>query len=319
MDKSFLVAAAFCLFIQEVYRVMCRCGKAYYRFHKPLNTIFVFCSHRMKLFLKITIVVFIIFSSASALYAQQIKAALPQFGLQIIGKDRVRISWVNPYGEDLIQINVQRSYDSIHGYKTVFSTPSPELPENGFIEPYYPGVKVYYRIFYMLSSNAYFFTKIKNTISSILTDSIAAQLAATNDTVTIKTEDTILVRLPYSQFLKFKDSVYAKTKDSLLLLSNDTVLLKPYIYNGPWRASVYLFTDRSGIINLKLPMAKEKVYSLRVLEMDNKTPVFSIKRVTEPDLMIDKTNFLHAGWFLFELYEDNKLKERNKLFVQKEF
>lgn len=265
-------------------------------------------------------IVFIITFTGSKLQAQQeMKAALPQFSLQIIGKDRVRISWVNPYDADLIQVNVQRSYDGVHNFKTVFSTPSPELPENGFIEPYYPGVKTYYRIFYMLSNNSYFFTKVKNTVPSLIDDSLAAQLAKTNDSVTVKAEDTILTRLPYSQFLKFRDSVFTKTKDSLLLLSSDTVLLKPYIYSGPWRASVYLFADRSGIINLKLPLAKEKAYSLRVFEADNKTPVFTIKRIIEPDLLIDKTNFLHAGWFSFELFEDGKLKERNKLFVQKEF
>ena len=272
----------------------------------------------MRVLVRIT-VLFIAIIVSSQLSAQQMKQALPQFGLQIIGNDKVRISWVNPYGEDLIQINVQRSYDSVHNYKTVFSTPSPELPENGFIEPYYPGVKVYYRIFYMLSNNAYFFTKVKLASPALLGDSVMAQLAKTKDSVTIKTTDSILTRLPYSQFLKFKDSVYTTTKDSLLLLGNDTVLLKPYIYNGPWHASAYLFTDRSGVINLKLPMVKEKVYSLRVFEADNKTPVFFIKRITEPDLMIDKTNFVHAGWFSFELYEDNKLKERNKLFIQKDF
>ncbi len=272
----------------------------------------------MKAFLKI-ILVLSLTAGSQKLFAQEMKSALPQFTLKIIGKDKVSISWVNPFGEDLIQINVQRSYDSLRAYKTVFSSPSPELPENGFIEPYYPGVKVYYRIFYMLSSNAYFFSKVKQANPSLLADSIAAQLAATNDTVTIKSEDIIVARLPYSQFLKFKDSVYTQTKDSLLLLSNDTVLLKPYIYNGPWRASLYLFTDRSGVINLKLPQAKEKSYSLRVFEADNKTQVFSVKRITEPDLMIDKANFLHAGWFMFELYEDNKLKERNKVYVQKEF
>ncbi len=272
----------------------------------------------MKVFVR-TVALFIIIIISSQLSAQQLKEALPQFGLQIIGNNKVRISWVNPYGEDLIQINVQRSYDSLHNFKTVFSTPSPELPENGFIETYYPGVKVYYRIFYMLSSNAYFFTKTRLASPALLSDSMAAALAKTNDSITIKTTDNILVKLPYNLFIKFKDSVYTQTKDSLLLLANDTVLLKPYIYNGPWRASVYLFTDRSGIVNLKLPLAKEKVYSLRVFEADSKTPVFSIKRIPEPDLMIDKTNFVHAGWFMFELYEDNKLKERNKVFIQKEF
>lgn len=272
----------------------------------------------MKVFVK-SIIVTLGLMVGSTLFAQQMNQVLPQFGLQIIGNNKVRISWVNPFGEDLIQINVQRSYDSVHNYKTIFSTPSPELPENGFIEPYYAGVKVYYRIFYMLSNNAYFFTKVKLASPALLADSIMSELAKTNDSVTIKTTDSIIARLPYSQFLKFKDSVYTKTKDSLLLLGNDTVLLKPYIYNGPWRASAYLFTDRSGVINLKLPLAKEKVYSLHVFEADSKKPVFSIKHVTEPELMIDKTNFVHAGWFSFELYEDNKLKERNKVFVQKEF
>ncbi len=272
----------------------------------------------MKIFIRVIGLCFTTMVS-SLLFAQQLKQALPQFDLQIIGNNKVRIGWVNPYGEDLIQINVQRSYDSVHHYKTVFSTPSPELPENGFIEPYYPGVKVYYRIFYMLGNNAYFFSKVKNTAPALLADSVAAQLAKTNDSVTIKTVDTIVARLPYTSFLKFKDSVYAKTKDSLFMLGNDTVLLKPYVYNGPWRASQYLFTDRSGVINLRLPLAKEKTYSLRVFEPDSRTQVFSIKHISEPELMIDKANFLHAGWFTFELYEDNKLKERNKIFIQKEF
>src|SRR3954451_7703635 len=76
---------------------------------------------------------------------------LPEFSLQKVGAGKVRIGWVNPYGTDLIQINVQRSYDSLRGYRTMFSTPSPELPANGFIDNYVEGSRTYYRIFYMLS------------------------------------------------------------------------------------------------------------------------------------------------------------------------
>lgn len=273
----------------------------------------------MKRLIRVVIFLLVIDCYGSVLHAQDIKPALPQFSLQILGKDKVRIGWVNPYGEDLIQVNVQRSYDSIRGYKTVFSTPSPELPENGFTEPYYPGVRVYYRIFYMLGSNAYFFSKPKLASPSLLTDSMAQQMAASNDTVTVKTLDSIVTRLPYSLFLKFKDSIYTTTKDSLLLLSNDTILLLPYVYNGAWQASPYFFTDRSGVIDLKLPLAHQKVYSLRVYEADTRKQIFYLKHITEPLLMFDKTNFLHAGWFMFELFEDNKLKERNKLFISKPF
>src|SRR6478609_3710810 len=93
--------------------------------------------------------------------AQQQMMPLPEFSAQDVGKGKVRVGWVNPYGTDLIQIAVQRSYDSLHGYRTIFSTPSPELPANGFLDNYVEGTKVYYRIFYMLSNNAYFFSKVK--------------------------------------------------------------------------------------------------------------------------------------------------------------
>ena len=84
------------------------------------------------------------------------------------------------------------------------------------------------------------------------------------------------------------------------------------------RRNIYIPTG-VGLLICAVPLAHEKSYSLHVYEADNKTQVFYIKRITEPQLMIDKTNFLHAGWFMFELYEDNKLKERNKVFIQKEF
>ena len=36
------------------------------------------------------------------------------------------------------------------------------------------------------------------------------------------------------------------------------------------------------------------------------------------DRVLDKTNFVHAGWFTYELYEDEKLKEKNKFQLQKD-
>jgi len=36
-------------------------------------------------------------------------------------------------------------------------------------------------------------------------------------------------------------------------------------------------------------------------------------------LTLDKSNFIHAGWFKFELYEDGQLKEKNKLLIPKDF
>jgi hypothetical protein len=47
--------------------------------------------------------------------------------------------------------------------------------------------------------------------------------------------------------------------------------------------------------------------------------LFELKNINEPALTLDKTNFLHSGWFKFELYNDEKLVEKNKFYLAKEF
>lgn len=257
-----------------------------------------------------------------SLFAQELPSnmpPLPEFTVEHVGKGKVRIGWVNPYGNDLIQINVQRSYDSLRGYRTMFSTPSPELQENGFIDSYVEGSKVFYRIFYMLNTNAYFFSKIKKVAPGYVDASLNTEINK-GDSVSITMNNAVIAKLPYNAFLTFKDSIYTKTKDSLLAVGENMVVLHPYIPKaGDWQASQYIFSDRTGTLNLRLPGAGEKKYTLQVFEADGKTQLFHLKNITEPDLTINKANFMHAGWFVFELYEDGKLKERNKFYIQKEF
>lgn len=47
--------------------------------------------------------------------------------------------------------------------------------------------------------------------------------------------------------------------------------------------------------------------------------LFEIKNLKEQSFIVDKTNFYHAGWFKFELYVDEKLKEKHKFYIGKEF
>ena len=91
-------------------------------------------------------------------YSQE---TLPNFNVRILSNEHVSISWRNPFSS-CNQIAVQRSYDSLKFFKTIFSPQSPELPQNGFVDNTpAPGMKVYYRIFYVLSGGSYFFTKSK--------------------------------------------------------------------------------------------------------------------------------------------------------------
>jgi hypothetical protein len=79
-----------------------------------------------------------------------------------------------------------------------------------------------------------------------------------------------------------------------------------------------VYTEKDGNIRIALPEAPKKKYAIKFFEEDD-TEAFQIKQVTDSVIILDKANFLHSGWFNFELYEDGKLKERHKLFVPKNF
>ncbi len=86
---------------------------------------------------------------------------LPNFTAKPMGINKAQISWQNPY-HNCTQISVQKSYDSLRFFKTIFSPLSPELPVNGFVDnDYLPEVKTYYRIQYVLEDGSFYFSKSK--------------------------------------------------------------------------------------------------------------------------------------------------------------
>jgi hypothetical protein len=75
-----------------------------------------------------------------------------------------------------------------------------------------------------------------------------------------------------------------------------------------------IFTNREGNLIIALPDANKKKFSLRVFKEDG-TPMFHMRNIKEPQLLIDRSNFLHSGWFKYDLYEDERLREQNKFFI----
>ena len=59
---------------------------------------------------------FVVWNSAQA------QTALPGFTVKELTKGKTQISWINPY-PSCIQLAVQRSYDSITNFRTIFSLP----------------------------------------------------------------------------------------------------------------------------------------------------------------------------------------------------
>lgn len=92
----------------------------------------------------------------------------------------------------------------------------------------------------------------------------------------------------------------------------DSTLVK----NPAFMPSFYVYTNASGDVFINLPDADKKGYSLKFFDEGNNF-LFDIKSIKEGGLTLDKTNFYHAGWFWFELYNDDKLVERHKFYLSK--
>ncbi len=198
--------------------------------------------------------------------------ALPDLSVDSLGKNRVRVSWVNPFGAALIQMNIQSSTDSIKNFGTFFSTPSPQLPQNGVVDTRVQRGKTFYRIFYVMTGGSYFFTRSRSVGSGPATMSDNPN---PNIAVVVNNENS---NLP----------------------------------------SKYVMINPAGFAVVKLPDAEEKKYKIIFFDA-NHTQLFTINKIKDAELVLDKTNFMHAGLFYFELYENDKLIEKNKIFLQKDF
>ena len=235
-----------------------------------------------------------------------------------LGNNKVKVEWLNPYGDSVVQINIQRSWDSAKNFRTVFAPLSPELPQNGYVDDNPNGY--YYRAFYVLADGKFFFTKGKKvtTGQDFTNEASQQQIADTNFLVTIHDDDTTISQLSYTAFKHFKDSIITNTRDTLYSLSDADVLLRYFNNDIKWIASKNIFTAADGNVQILLVDAATNNYRLKVLDENHKL-LFNIPHITQPQLLLDKTDFMHSGWFYFELYQNDKIKERNKFYVPKDF
>lgn len=265
---------------------------------------------------------------------------LPRFTVIAKGNNRNVISWTNPY-RSISQIGIQRSPDSMKNFKTILTVPDPSVKQNGFADTKAPVPNMFYRIFIVLDSGKYFFTNSKKPApdtskagneSFLIQDNQRVKLSDSLSTREVnkirenpKSEKLYVIKrreryvnVLENNFRKFRDSILHTTKDTLVYMSVDTIIIKPFIQKEIYRASKFVFTEKYGNVMIVLPDATSKEYSVAFFE-ENNVPVFEIKEVKSPSVTVDKSNFVHAGWFWFELMEDGKLKERHKVFIPKDF
>ncbi len=94
------------------------------------------------------------------------------------------------------------------------------------------------------------------------------------------------------------------TGDSIALFH-----IKPVTYS-----SSRIHPGKDNNIMVHLQDAETKKYLIRFYDEDNKL-LFILNKLHESDLIIDKVNFVHAGWFYFEVYESGKFLEKNKFYI----
>ncbi|HEX4374782.1 MAG TPA: hypothetical protein VHZ50_15870 [Puia sp.] len=289
-------------------------------------------------------------SSSAIVFAQD---TLPKFSAALKNNGKVLISWRNNF-QSVSQISIQRSSDSLKNFTTFLTVPDPSVPQNGFVDPKADG-RMYYRLFIVLGNGSYLFSKSKHPSSGVTAvvnenenpenkeikfrnedQRVVYQKNNKNEeflspakinpatgieietTIFIKRNDSLIGQFSGKMLNRFRDSVLKKTKDTLAFIGTDTVLIRSFVPKEVYKISNYVFTTKDGNIDISLPDATTKKYSVKFLELDS-SPVFDIKEIKDVLLIVDKTNFVHSGWFRFELFEDGKLKEKNRFFIPKDF
>jgi hypothetical protein len=302
---------------------------------------------------KIAGLLFIALFLTVVLHAQD---TLPRFSAAARGPGKILISWHNNYPV-VTQISIQRSTDSLKNFSTLLTVPDPKLPANGAVDKA-PHPNFYYRLFIVLDNGKYLFTPSRRP-HSVIAETTVAPVADTTDetlagaarnrvlvvsppnnrtrtsinspssihglpeisisnTVFIRKGDTLLGQLSGAAVQSFRDSILRRTKDTLVFIDGDTMLIKPFVPKEVYKTSVYVFTGKLGNIHIALPEAAKKHYTVKFFDENNKL-LFELAEIKDPSLILDKTNFRHFGWFRFELYDGDQLKEKNKLFIPKEF
>jgi hypothetical protein len=216
---------------------------------------------------------------------------------------QIIVSWINNYKIPVSNINIQRSYDSLKNYTTIGSVLNPQNAENGYADSKPPYTKMYYRVFVSFEGGTYLFSKVERPVKEI------------QEQVIIMPDDSL------NQFL-VKDNW---TMQPINERNNPSIKIQPKTNLPPLNSngeiisypSRRIFTAKDNNITLYLPEAETKKYTVKFFD-EHDTPLFELSKLRESFLIIEKVNFVHAGWFFFEVYENGKLIEKNKFFIAKD-
>lgn len=268
------------------------------------------------------------------LYAQVVPAiskdTLPGFSVKNAGNNRIIIGWINNYSV-VKQISIQRSFDSLLNYKTILTVPDPMAVQNGFMDIKATNDHMFYRLYILLDNGRYLFSAAQRPFFDALqkrtNDVLQKRISSLVNNIDTFLVDGRLVVIKSDTIMQNGKPVIIKARPVVIKLENlqwgDSVAVPNPDYNKPkflaFSPSLRIFTNRDGYVRVNLPDdEKSKKYTIKFFDEDN-TFLFELKEIKATDFKIDKANFYHAGWFRFELYENGKLLEKHKFYLEKDF
>ena len=257
------------------------------------------------------------FTLISYSYTIQSQDTLPDFTV-VNRNGKVILSWVNDFPV-IKQLSIQRSADSLKGFKTILTLPDPSSVTNGFLDNNAPDVSSFYKLYILLDNGNYMFSTsqkphkdlppvVKKEKSGI-NNNVSALPNAQDNKGAAKTSAAVTDGTSTSYQLQSAARTSGKKRSDGL--PADTMnLVRPETYTP----SSFVFTNPDGDITIVLPTGK--LHNFKIIFYDeNGNILFQINDIKEHIFTLDKSNFMRAGWFRFELFEDGLLKEKNKVRV----
>lgn len=108
---------------------------------------------------------------------------------------------------------------------------------------------------------------------------------------------------------------YRPVKDSVVI-TEEPKEIKTTTPSG-FVPSKFVYTGRDNNVILHLPGAENRKLSIRFFDSNDKT-VLKINHIPESYLIIEKVNFVRSGWYYYELFDNEILIEKYKLYIPKD-
>lgn len=179
---------------------------------------------------------------------------------------------------NVANINIQRSGDSIKNFKTIGSVLNVAPGVNGFTDP-----KEY------IPSDQYYRVFISfDGGAYIFTASHRPGL------------DTLKALPPLETNIVKEPVLPAPVKEKNLFVP-----------------SSHVYTGKDNNVIISLPDLARNKYTIKFYD-ENGDFLFELKKIPESYLTLDKSNFGHAGLFIFEIYNNKIIVERHKFYIPKD-